>query len=171
MNIEKFTAKSQEAINDAQALAVEYNHQEIHPMHLFLALLNQDNGLVSAIIDKAGASSLRVKKNVIDRLKAIPAVSGPGAQQVYLAKDTVAALNEAVKIAGKMKDEYVSVEHIFLALVDKSRECKESVESAGITYNQVLETPVSRMIISGELKDGQALYVDVKGEELVFVSE
>lgn len=139
MDFEKFTHKSQEAINGAHALAVEYNHQEISPLHLFLSLLNQDQGLVSAIINKAEASASDIRQQVSEMLQSKPAVSGPGAQQVYFAKDTSSVLNEAVKIAKKMKDDYVSVEHLFLALLERSPDCKDILEQSGINYRQVMD--------------------------------
>jgi ATP-dependent Clp protease ATP-binding subunit ClpB len=139
MDFEKFTHKSQEAINGAHTLAVEFNHQEIAPLHLFLSLLNQEQGIVSTIIEKSGASASSIREQVSDTLQSRPSVSGPGAQQVYFAKDTSAVLNEAVKIAKKMKDDYVSVEHLFLAILEKSQECKDILEQVGVTYRQVMD--------------------------------
>ncbi len=140
MDFEKFTQKSQEAVSSSHSLAVEYNHQEITPLHLFLALLKQENGLVPAIITKAGASPTAIEQKLTESLQSIPAVSGPGAQQVYFAKNTSAVLNEAVKIANKMKDDYVSVEHLLLALLEKSNECKSIAQQSGLNYHQVLES-------------------------------
>lgn len=139
MNVDKFTRKSQEALNNAHSLTVEYNHQEVNPLHLFLALLKQENGLVPSIIKKSGVPPSSVQEKVIQRLRDIPAVSGPGAQQVYFAKDTIAVLNEAEKTTRKMKDDYVSVEHIFLALMEKSHECKNIIEQSGLSHDTILE--------------------------------
>ncbi len=140
MNFEKMTQKTQEAINSAHSIAVEFDHQEVLPLHIFLALLKQEKGLVPAIIKKTGVSPVDIEKTVVEALHRIPSVSGPGAQQVYFAKDTITVFNNSVKKAAEMKDDYVSVEHVLLAMVQNIAECKSIMEKAGIKYNQILES-------------------------------
>jgi ATP-dependent Clp protease ATP-binding subunit ClpB len=139
MNIDKFTQKSQDAISNAHSLAVEYNHQEISPLHLFLALITQENGLVPAIIEKTGGSEAATKDAIIAALRSQPSVTGLGVQQVYIAKDTTVVLNDATKIAQKMKDDFVSVEHILLALIDKNDQCRKIMHQQNITQKEILD--------------------------------
>ena len=86
MDLEKFTRKSQEALLRTQELAAEMNHQELTPLHLFLSLILQENGLVPALLNKAGADLGVVESAIQDKLRAIPAVSGAGAQQTYASR-------------------------------------------------------------------------------------
>ncbi|MBD3391095.1 MAG: ATP-dependent chaperone ClpB [Chitinivibrionales bacterium] len=138
MDLEKFTRKSQEALVRTQELVAEYNHQEITPLHLLLALLEQENGLVPALLNKAGADLGAIQSAIRDKLAAVPAVTGGGAQQTYASRGFSAVLGDAKKHASRMKDEYVSVEHLFLALMEKDDACKNIIRDAGITPDQIM---------------------------------
>ena len=120
MNEQKFTQKSIEVINSAQSLAVENSSMQIEQEHLLYALLNQDNGLISELIKKMGISLNSFTKEVKRVMEGLPGVSGPGREpdKVYVSQDVDKALNVAEKDAQKMKDEYVSVEHIFMGLLE-----------------------------------------------------
>jgi ATP-dependent Clp protease ATP-binding subunit ClpB len=139
MDTDKLTKKSQEALSGAHALAIEHNHQEITPVHLFLALVRQEQGLVPAILTKAGVSIDAAAGAAEEKLRAIPAVTGGGAQQTYMARSLAAVLNEAQKIAGRMKDEFVSVEHLLLALLDKDQDTQALARRAGLDSKRVME--------------------------------
>ncbi len=120
MNEQKFTQKSIEVINSAQSLAVENSSMQIEQEHLLYALLSQDNGLISELIKKMGISLNSFANEVKRVMEGLPGVSGPGREpdKVYVSQDVDKALNVAEKDAQKMKDEYVSVEHIFMGLLE-----------------------------------------------------
>ena len=120
MNEQKFTQKSIEVINSAQSLAVENSSMQIEQEHLLYALLSQDNGLISELIKKMGISADSFSREVKQAMEGLPGVSGPGREpdKVYVSQDVDKALNAAEKDAQKMKDEYVSVEHIFMGLLE-----------------------------------------------------
>ncbi len=140
MNQEKFTAKSQEALNGAHKIAIEMNHQELTPLHLFLALCMQQDGFVSTILEKLEIAKSALQNAVIDKLKKIPAVTGSGVTQTYASRSFTQVLGEAEKIAARMKDEYVSVEHLLLALIDKDGDCKTVASSLNLSHAKILET-------------------------------
>lgn len=120
MNTQKLTQKSLEAIQAANGLAVENKNQQIEQVHLLSALLEQEGGLIPQLFEKMGVSVDNVQiqlKNAIDNL---PAVTGSGrkADEVYVSQDVDRALREAEKEAARMKDDFVSVEHLVLGLFD-----------------------------------------------------
>ncbi len=139
MNIEKFTRKSQEALNTANALAVEMNHQEIVPMHVILAMIRQQDGLLPSLFHHMEIQISVAEKAALDILHKIPVVTGQGVQ-TYMSRSLTAVLTDAQRKAAQMKDEFTSVEHIFLATLEKDNECKEFAHAAGITENAVLDT-------------------------------
>ena len=120
MNAEKFTQKSLEAIKTAQDMALENNNIQIMPEHLMYALLDQEGGLIGSLFTKMGVdvnSTLAALDTVISGM---PAMTGSGREpgKVYVAPETDRILTAAEKTAANMKDEYVSVEHIMLAIFD-----------------------------------------------------
>ncbi|GAU07988.1 ATP-dependent chaperone ClpB [Desulfoplanes formicivorans] len=121
MDLNKFTQKSQEAISQAQNVAIRFGHQEVDVEHLLLALITQEQGLVGVLLEKAGYDPAAYAKAVEQELGRRPKVSTPtGAPgNIYVSQRVNSALLKALDLAGKMKDEYVSVEHIFLALLDE----------------------------------------------------
>ncbi len=122
MDLNRFTQKSQEALAAAQALAVRHGHQGVDGEHLLAALLDQEGGLVPRIVEHMGLQPRRLREAVDRELARIPQVSGPGVQpgQVYLTQRASQVLVRAQDTAQTMKDEYVSVEHLLLALADES---------------------------------------------------
>ncbi len=139
MNLEKLTRRSQEAIAGANSLAVERGNQEIHPVHLFSSLLQQEQGLVPSILSKAGVQVGAVERAVEDKLSKLPSVSGPGAGQSYASRGLTIVLNDAQKKASSMKDEFVSVDHLLLSLLERDADCKEILRSVGLDHRRVLE--------------------------------
>jgi ATP-dependent Clp protease ATP-binding subunit ClpB len=121
MDPNKLTQKSQSALSEAQSLAVSRGHQQVDTLHLLYALAAQDGGLVPQIIGKCGLDAKAYVQAVEAELSRLPSVSGPGAQpgQVYVTQAVSAALVRAEEAAKRMQDEFVSVEHIFLALLDE----------------------------------------------------
>lgn len=138
MNIEKLTNRSREALQAAHNEVIERNQQEMRPVHVLCALLKQEDGLVSSLLQRMDINSTRVKTDVEQALNSIPAVSGPGAAQVYQSREFSELLLSAAKEAEKMKDDYVSVEHFFIALLD-SGECAKILKDAGVSNAKVLE--------------------------------
>ncbi|MBF0429833.1 MAG: ATP-dependent chaperone ClpB [Fibrobacteria bacterium] len=139
MNTDKLTIKSQEAISSAHELAVELNNQEISPLHLLASLIRQDQGLIPALIGKLGVPLKNFDTVVTEALKKIPVVSGSGVSQVYASRDFSKVLNESRKIADKMKDDFVSVEHLFLAIIEIDKSCTMIAENAGVSKKVVFE--------------------------------
>ena len=121
MNMEKFTKRSLEAIRDAQQVAIEHQNMQIDQQHLLYALTAQQEGLIPQLFTALNIEPQRVLSACEREIERIPKVSGPGRdpEKVYISQSVDAALNEAEKQAEHMKDEYVSVEHIVLALMEK----------------------------------------------------
>ena len=120
MNAEKLTQKSAEAIRNAQALAMEYGNPQIEQVHLLAALLADETGLIPQLLSGMGVTLPSLNAAVKDLLERQPRVSSGGreAGKVYISVDTDKTLNRAEKAADEMKDEFISVEHLFLALLD-----------------------------------------------------
>lgn len=136
MNLEKYTQKSQEALLSAQRIAQGYNHQAIEPAHLLLALLQQDQGVVPALVSKIAGSPRALQTELTQALSGQPRVSGSN-MEVGLSRPTADALQAAERYAKGMQDDYVSTEHILLGLTD-SPEGKRLAQH-GITKDAVLE--------------------------------
>ncbi len=119
MNLDKFTQKSQEALLAAQRIAEELHHQQIEPAHLLLALLRQEDGVVPALVTRVAGSPAALREEVTQDLESRPKVYGAAAQ-VGLARPTSDVLDGAARYAKGMQDDYVSAEHILLALTDSA---------------------------------------------------
>ncbi|MBR1603836.1 MAG: ATP-dependent chaperone ClpB [Synergistaceae bacterium] len=121
MDINKLTRKSQEALAQAQVIASEYNHQQVDAEHVLIALLNDKAGLINNLLNKMGVDaeslSLEVTREIIDKL---PRVTGSGVEsgKIYLTQRLNKILNDAESRADSLKDEYVSVEHLFLTMLE-----------------------------------------------------
>jgi ATP-dependent Clp protease ATP-binding subunit ClpB len=113
MNMDKYTQKSQEALMNAQQIAENLNHQEIDILHLLLSLIQQEDGVVPAIVTKVSGSVLGLKEEITKELEKRPKVYGSGTQ-VGLSRQVSNVLNAAEKFAKGMNDDYVSTEHILL---------------------------------------------------------
>jgi ATP-dependent Clp protease ATP-binding subunit ClpB len=135
MKLDKFTQKSQEAIFQAQEIARDYNHQNIEPAHLLLALLRQDQGIVPAIVTKVAGSVQALRAELQNDLARRPKIQGPGVE-VGLAQTTADALTAAERYAKGMQDDYVSTEHILLALADTLE--GKRLASFGLTKDAIL---------------------------------
>ncbi len=120
MNVQKFTQRSLAAVQSAQSTAIAHGHMQILPIHLLDALLTQSEGLIPSLMEKMQLPADSIAADVTRRMEGLPKVGGPGRQPdtVYIAASTDAILNNAERIAADMHDEYVSVEHLFLALLD-----------------------------------------------------
>ena len=121
MDLNKFTQKSQEAVSQAQSVAIRFGHQQVDVDHLFKALIEQENGLVPRLLERAGYDARAVAGALDQELGRLPRVSGPGAQpgQIYVTQRLNEVMLAALDLAKQMQDEYVSVEHVLLAILDK----------------------------------------------------
>ena len=136
MNIQKFTQKSMEAVNDCEKLAYEYGNQEIEQEHLLVALLHQQDGLIPKLIEKMEIQLTHFTNNAESKLAARVKVSGG---QVFIGKDLNQVLIHAEDEAKALGDEYVSVEHLFLALLKyPNKAMKELWKEYGITRDRFL---------------------------------
>jgi ATP-dependent Clp protease ATP-binding subunit ClpB len=121
MQVEKFTLKAQEALQEAKAIAEQRNHQQIDVEHLLLALLLQKEGIVLPILQKLGVNIDLMISQLEEELNRIPKVMGGGAGQAYLSNRLNEILNMAWKEAERLMDEYLSTEHLLIAIADEKR--------------------------------------------------
>jgi ATP-dependent Clp protease ATP-binding subunit ClpB len=135
MNLEKYTQKSQEALLSAQRLAQDYQNQAIEPIHLLLALVQQEDGIVRALITKVSGGIQAIQQELSNELAKRPKVQGANLE-VGMSPQTAEVLTAAERFAKGMQDDYVSTEHILLALADSS-ESKRLVQF-GLTKDAIL---------------------------------
>ena len=141
---DNLTQKVQEALKSAQQEAARRNHQAIDTPHVLAALLAQEDGLAPRIVEKAGASAADLRAKAEDLLARIPSVSGPGSAteqgKVYVSQELSRVLAAAEETARRMGDEYVSVEHVLLAMVAEAKASgvAEALRRAGVTESAVL---------------------------------
>ncbi|BFK86315.1 ATP-dependent chaperone ClpB [Pseudoflavonifractor gallinarum] len=142
MNAQKYTQKSLEAIQNAQAICTEYANQQIEQPHILLALLLAENGLIPQLLTHMGLTVPSLTAAVKAEVEKLPRVTGSGREQgkVYVAQDVDQALNSAESIAASMKDEYVSVEHLLLALAEHPNAAlKELFRIYNVTKEGILQ--------------------------------
>ncbi len=141
MNAQKFTQKSLEAIQDAQSLYNEYGNAEMGQEHLLLALLQQDGGLISQLMTKMGIDAAAMQQQVRQSVERLPRISGGrDASRMYVTGDLQKTLNQAEQTAEQMKDDFVSVEHLFLALIDTAAGAvRDLFRSYGMDRNKFLQ--------------------------------
>ncbi|ACL05122.1 ATP-dependent chaperone ClpB [Desulfatibacillum aliphaticivorans] len=140
MRFDKFTIKSQELLGEAQNLAVTKGHQQIEPEHFVSAMLMEDKGMARSMFRKMGVSPDGVANEFAALIERMPRVSGAGAGESYLSPRSKQVLQNAMAEASKMKDEYVSLEHILLAIADeKHGDASRTLASHGITKDTLLK--------------------------------
>ncbi|HPF20201.1 MAG TPA: ATP-dependent chaperone ClpB [Syntrophomonas sp.] len=138
MNIERYTKKSQEALGTAQQLAASRHHQEVSGKHLLQALLQQDGGLTPNLLEKAGVQLPGLSKQLQDLLDKLPSVHGYEGQ-VYLSGSLARVLSKAEQEAAALKDEYISVEHLLLGLIQEGEsDLRDLLARLGINRNSLL---------------------------------
>ncbi len=143
MTLDKLTQKSREAVQEAQTLAVRYGHQEVDVDHLGLALLNQDGGLLPRLCERAGIDPTPMREAIDAELKKKPSVSGPGAEpgKIMITQALQRLLVQAGDEASRLMDEYISVEHLALALLDTgdSSATGRLMAQFGLTRDRLLQ--------------------------------
>ena len=152
MNIEKMTVRVQQSLNDAHLTAVKNNHQQVDLIHLFSALVNQEDGLVPNIFEKMGVNLRELKAQLKAQLDRMPKILGEGAQSsgVYATRRIEEILVKADDIAENFKDDYISVEHVMLAIMD--------LDSKGIVGNLLAKFNIEKgpfMQVLSEVRGSQ----------------
>jgi ATP-dependent Clp protease ATP-binding subunit ClpB len=138
MNLNNLTVMSQEALQRASAKAEEMGHQEISPEHLLWAFLNQEENIVNSVLAKVGVNRAKVLSDMEKSLDKAPRIEGTG--EVYLSSALRQVLKDARKEADKLKDDYVSTEHMFIAILKASKEAASSILTAsGVNEELVLK--------------------------------
>ena len=138
MRFDRFTLKSQELIQNAQTLASTHGNQQIEPQHLLAAILDEKEGVARSVFKRLGASGDNIANAAVKAIDRLPKVSGAG--EVYLSSAAKSVLDAAFAEAGKMKDEYTSIEHILLALCDKQAgEAARILSASGVNREAILK--------------------------------
>jgi ATP-dependent Clp protease ATP-binding subunit ClpB len=144
MDINRFTEKAQEAVRAAQTLATRYSNQQIEVEHLLLALLEQQGGLVPSVLTRAGVNVEALRQAVerdVDRLPKVTAPSGP-VDQVYITARLNKVFVASEDEAKKLKDDYVSVEHLLLAIADEGGAAARALKTAGASRDRIQQALV-----------------------------
>ena len=118
MRFDKFTIKSQELIQEGHSRAARYKHQQIEPVHLLESMMDDPQGIVASVLKKIGVDTNKIATDIKSAVEKLPRVEGAGATDVHLSKKSALILDAAFAIAANMKDQYVSIEHIFLSMLD-----------------------------------------------------
>ena len=142
MDPNRLTEKAQDVVRQAQSAAQRQGHSQIEAEHLAVALLEQEGGVASRVLEKAGVKPATLLQRLREAVSRLPRVSGSGAQagQVYISSRVNEVFTNAETEAQAMKDEYVSVEHLLLALANlKDGPVAEAFRSAGVTREKLLE--------------------------------
>jgi ATP-dependent Clp protease ATP-binding subunit ClpB len=140
MRTERFTTRAQEAILAAQQLAEGEGHAELTNLHLLLSLVDQPDGVVPAVLERLGSDLAAIAQQAREALSRLPRVSG-GGTQLSLSNETRRVLSDAHPLAERMHDDYVSTEHLLLAIIEDATgsDAKRLLESSGATAASVLE--------------------------------
>lgn len=137
MNYEKFTIKTQEALQEASSIAIKNDNSEISTEHVLLALLEQPEGLVTPIVERIGIPSLDLQKKVKDIILSNPKVSGTN--QVYFSSEMQKVLAKAEKEMASLHDEFLSTEHLLLSIAKSDGKVADLLKSLGINHQNILQ--------------------------------
>ena len=177
MDAQKFTQKSLEAIQEAQRIALEHSSMQIGQEHLVYSLLAQEGGLIPQLLQKSGVDSAAVKDAVWQQAERLPAVTGPGREpdKIYVSAEVDAALTEAERQAQRMKDEYISVEHLMLAVIEKPSPAMRGIfDRFGITRNgflSALSTVRGNTRVTSDSPEGTYDALAKYGQDLVALAK
>ena len=142
MNIEQMTQKTREALQAAQRIAVEYSNNAVEQEHLLAALAQQQDGLIPQLLQTLGIDANAFAQAALQKVEALPRVTGSGRdpEKIYISNDLDRALNAAEQQAKQMKDEYISVEHVFLGILQRpSKAASEIFKTFGITTEKFMK--------------------------------
>ena len=143
MNIEQMTQKTREALQAAQRIAVEYSNNAVEQEHLLATLAQQQDGLIPQMLQTMGTDPNAFAQAALQKVEALPRVTGSGRdpEKIYISNDLDRALNAAEQQAKQMKDEYISVEHIFLGILQRpGKAASEIFKAFGITTEKFMQT-------------------------------
>ncbi|MBD7913030.1 ATP-dependent chaperone ClpB [Clostridium cibarium] len=154
MNVDKMTLRVQQCLSDSNSIAVKFNHQQIEVVHLFAALMEQEDGLIPNIFTKIGVDIKNVRSEINNKLEAMPKVMGEGANSsgVYITRRVDEVLVKAEDISKKFKDSYISVEHLMLSIME--------VDSKGIVGEILKKFNITK-------KDFMKVLEEVRGNQRV----
>lgn len=138
LNLNKFTIKAQETIQNAIEIAQNYNNQVVEPEHIMAAMLQDSDNVAVSLIQKAGANVDLLKIKIGEFLEKLPKVTGAGIGNQQMSQNTALLLDGAAKEAGRLKDEYISTEHILLSIVEDKGNTGSMLKDVGITGNIIL---------------------------------
>jgi len=139
MRSDKLTIKAQEILAAAEKAAVRYGHQQIEPEHLLQALVSLDGSIGRTLLQKSGANPAQLKSELETKLQSLPSVSG-GSMDVYISPQTKKVFDDALQEASQLNDEFISVEHLLLAIFDSAgTQAAHILKESGITKNDLLK--------------------------------
>ena len=168
MNPERFTAKTQEALNQAQTLATQLGHAELKPSHLLQALLNQEGGITMPLLQRASSNPVALLKAALQaHLERQPKVSG--STGLHLSNDLRQVMAEAEKQQNQLKDEYLSVEHLLLALLKAPNEISDLLKQHGLTFasvSQALQSVRGAQKVTDQDPEGKYQALEKYGTDL-----
>jgi len=139
---DRFTIKAQEVIESASKIAVDRQHSQIDPVHLLMALVNQQEGIVPPLLDRLGVEKSILISEVENIISKVPRAFGE-TLQVSLSQQSMGLLRKAEKVASDLKDEFISTEHVFIAIAVDSGNLSEILKKHGITKNSILQALIS----------------------------
>ncbi len=140
MRLDKFTIKSQELLASAQALASDLNNQQLEPEHLLSVMLKEKQSLVISLLRKLGVSPGVIGQEIDQKIATLSKITGSNVGEVYISQRTKAILDDALKEASGMKDQYISTEHLFLSLIDeKKSDASNILATHGVSRESILK--------------------------------
>ncbi|MFP6582549.1 MAG: AAA family ATPase, partial [Candidatus Hydrogenedentota bacterium] len=139
MNFDKFTIKTQEVLSVALDTARTRNHAEVGPLHLLWAMLGQEQGAVVSVLQRIGVPLAQLASDVDQKLGTLPKVSGDGVSNASLSRQAHGLLDSAWKVATSMADEYLSTEHLLLAMLEEKGDAADLLDAQGVTRDRTLE--------------------------------
>ncbi|OGD35470.1 ATP-dependent chaperone ClpB [Candidatus Azambacteria bacterium RIFCSPHIGHO2_01_46_10] len=137
--INKFTLKAQEALQRSQDIAAQQMHQEVAPEHLLAALILQEGSIVPSLLDKLGVNEQDLRAKVFAELANYPKIALPPANQFYLSRDMGWVIEKSSQEAGQFKDEFISTEHLFLALLESKTKAGQILKSLKLNREQIIK--------------------------------
>lgn len=137
MNFQKFTLKSQEALQTAQEIAQSFNNQVLEPAHLFAALIQDTAGIIPELLKKLGVNIAFIKIKLAEILESMPKVAGGGTSDNYMSNSLKEVLEIATKEATSLKDEYVSSEHLLIALTEYNSQISRLLKDNGVSKDAI----------------------------------
>ena len=140
--LDKFTQKAQEAIATSQTIASEYEHQQVDSLHLLLSLIQQEGGVVGSLLEKLKIDTKLLENQIQKHLRIVPQIAAfpSGLGQIYVTRNLNEVLSQSMKEAIKLKDDYVSTEHLFLAILERGGQAKRILEQFSLGTDEVLES-------------------------------